>query len=425
MKKFVLFVLTAILLIGGCAIPKSGSIPSGGSSLLSANSAVSSYIAIPSLPTGTVVSSSQISAASSKTYSPSTASKNEPMTQAEFDDFFENVLPQVMILLGGEETYDPNDSIEIDGVTYYKITDEKYNTVEKLKAVLAKFFIAEYTDAEMNRLFINQHFENYITYTEKDEFVYVYPKTAGANREYDKKWFGRDDESNDDTITLLTIKNGTDPFLNYRFEIKRINGEWKIKDAVCNVYPADGFYFPPMGKPVLYLYPEKVTDVTVKLDINGTLGCTYPAYPKVGWKVTAYPDGKLIVGGEEYHYLFWEGHLNTVFTFDKGFCVKGSDTAAFLKKALSEMGLIPSEYNDFIVYWLPKLQGNAYNLISFVGKDYTDNAKLEITPKPDSVLRVAMAYRPLEKPITIAPQTFEKFERNGFTVVEWGGAEID
>jgi uncharacterized lipoprotein YajG len=128
MKKFILFILTAILLIGGCAVPKAGSVPSVSSSLPSASSAVSSYISIPSLPTWTPVSSSVSSAVSSKTYSLSTVSEDngEPMTQAEFDDFFENVLPQVMILLGGEESYDPNDSVEIDGVTYYKITDEKF-----------------------------------------------------------------------------------------------------------------------------------------------------------------------------------------------------------------------------------------------------------------------------------------------------------
>ena len=30
-------------------------------------------------------------------------------------------------------------------------------------------------------------------------------------------------------------------------------------------------------KPVIYLYPEEETEVTVKLDYNGTLTSTYPA----------------------------------------------------------------------------------------------------------------------------------------------------
>ena len=45
-------------------------------------------------------------------------------------------------------------------------------------------------------------------------------------------------------------------------------------------------------KPVIYLYPEKETDVTVKISLDGELTCTYPAYDD-GWKVTAQPDGTL------------------------------------------------------------------------------------------------------------------------------------
>ena len=46
------------------------------------------------------------------------------------------------------------------------------------------------------------------------------------------------------------------------------------------------------AKPVIYLYPEKETEVTVKLNYAGELTCTYPAYND-GWKVSASPDGTL------------------------------------------------------------------------------------------------------------------------------------
>ena len=46
------------------------------------------------------------------------------------------------------------------------------------------------------------------------------------------------------------------------------------------------------AKPVIYLYPEEETAVTVKLDYAGALTCTYPAYGN-GWAVTACPDGTL------------------------------------------------------------------------------------------------------------------------------------
>ena len=178
------------------------------------------------------------------------------------------------------------------------------------------------------------------------------------------------------------------------------------------------------AKPVIYLYPEQETTVSVSLDYAGTLTATYPAYEN-GWTVTAEPDGMLYdENGNEYSYLFWEGENNTDYDFSKGFCVAGADTADFLREKLAEIGLTPREYNEFIVYWLPKMQDNPYNLISFQSEAYTDAAKLDIDPTPDSVLRVFMAWKPLGRPQTIEPQTFTSFARDGFTVVEWGGCEV-
>lgn len=178
-------------------------------------------------------------------------------------------------------------------------------------------------------------------------------------------------------------------------------------------------------KPVIYLYPEEETDVDVKLFYNGTLTCTYPEYGD-GWSVTARPDGTLIdkATGREYSYLFWEGVTNVEYDMSRGFVVKGEDTAEFLQETLAKIGLTQKEYNEFIVYWLPKMQENEYNLISFQNEAYTDNAVLEITPTPDSVLRVFMAYIPLNEEIEVEPQKFETFTRKGFTVVEWGGTEV-
>ena len=104
--------------------------------------------------------------------------------------------------------------------------------------------------------------------------------------------------------------------------------------------------------------------------------------------------------------------------------VKGSDAAGFLREKLAYMGLEPREYNEFIVYWLPLMEKNRYNLVSFQGAAYTDNAVLSVTPEPDSVLRVFMAFKPLSRPIYIPPQELAPFERKGFTVIEWGGSEV-
>lgn len=175
-------------------------------------------------------------------------------------------------------------------------------------------------------------------------------------------------------------------------------------------------------KPVIYLYPEKTTEVNVKLDVNGEVLCTYPAYND-GWTVTAEPDGTLSDGKLTYNYLFWDGYLQADYDFTQGFCVKGSDTAAFLEKSLEQLGLNRKEANEFIVFWLQKMQDHPYNVISFQTTAYTDAAQLEITPAPDTLIRVYMAWYPSDKPLDLPAQELSAPERNGFTVVEWGGVK--
>ena len=177
-------------------------------------------------------------------------------------------------------------------------------------------------------------------------------------------------------------------------------------------------------KPVIYLYPETETAVTVTLDYDGQLTCTYPRYDGA-WNVTAQPDGTLVdADGQAYNYLYWEGLSDTDFDFSEGYCVPGAETASFLETALAQLGLTRREANEFIVYWLPLMEGNPYNLIAFQGEAYTDSAVLTVTPAPETVIRVFMAWKPLNEAVEIAPQTLTAPEREGFTLVEWGGTEL-
>ena len=180
-------------------------------------------------------------------------------------------------------------------------------------------------------------------------------------------------------------------------------------------------------KPVIYLYPEEETDVHVELDLTGMdLSTTYPRYNN-GWDVTASPDGSLLnkADGTHHRYLFWDAvNCRTRYDLSKGFCVAGADTEAFLKEKLTYMGLTEDEMNEFLVYWLPRMEHNAFNLITFQGEAYTNAAKLSITPAPDSLCRIFMVYKPLESAVEIEPQELPTFERKGFAVVEWGGSEL-
>lgn len=164
-------------------------------------------------------------------------------------------------------------------------------------------------------------------------------------------------------------------------------------------------------KPVIYLYPEKETEVSVRLFYNGKLTCTYPSY-NGKWNVKALPDGTLFdKNGKSYSYLFWEGKSDIKYDFSKGFCIKGEDTANFLEKALLQQGLSPQQTNEFIVFWLPEMQNNPYNIISFQKEAYTKNARLEITPQPDTLIRVFMAYKPSKAAVDIPAQSLEAPEK--------------
>ena len=199
----------------------------------------------------------------------------------------------------------------------------------------------------------------------------------------------------------------------------------RIEADFITIEPSDWEPEPGVAyKPVIYLYPEKTTDVSVILTLNGDLTCTYPAYNN-GWTVTASLDGTLTdANGQTYNYLYWEGETYTQYDFSKGFCVKGEDTVAFLEDALEKLGLNRREANEFIVFWLPLMEQNPYNIISFQSDIYTDSAKLKVVPSPDTVIRVFMAYKISDEFIEIEPQKLSVPVREGFTVIEWGGTEV-
>lgn len=197
---------------------------------------------------------------------------------------------------------------------------------------------------------------------------------------------------------------------------------WELVIFECDDADEPAFFV--AKKPVIYLYPKKETNVSVSLSLKGKLTCAYPKYEDM-WQVTAKPDGTLTdKQGQTYNYLYWEGETKAKYDFSQGFCVKGEDTAKFLESALEKLGLNRKEANEFIVYWLPLMQDNPYNVISFQTDAYTDNAKLNINPVPDTLIRVFMAYKPVNKYQKIKKQELVQPERNGFVAVEWGGAEV-
>ncbi len=189
-------------------------------------------------------------------------------------------------------------------------------------------------------------------------------------------------------------------------------------------YAYDYWFLGDYAKPVIYLYPEQQTEVSVQVGFTGggTITCSYPDYDG-GWNVTAMPDGTIYDdNGDEYYCLYWEGTGAAAYDTSKGWCVAGADTAAFLREKLMHIGLTAREANEFIIYWLPLMQGNKYNIISLHTEQYAAEVPLTVSPAPDTEIRVFMTYTPSEQYVEIQPQQLPSYERNGFVLVEWGGA---
>ena len=167
-------------------------------------------------------------------------------------------------------------------------------------------------------------------------------------------------------------------------------------------------------------------DITVKLLNEDKLSVSYPKYENY-WDVHAYPNGKLIDNktNREQYGLYWEGNNHYSNITNEGFIVKGEDTIKFLEEKLEILGLNERESDEFIIYWLPKLEKNKYNYIRFETKEEIDNYMgIEVNPKPDTIIRVNMDYKGLNHMINIKEQELEKVTRKGYTLVEWGGSEI-
>lgn len=180
------------------------------------------------------------------------------------------------------------------------------------------------------------------------------------------------------------------------------------------------------AKPIIYIYPEEETNIEVSLGYPEKITCSYPEYED-SWNVLAKPDGTLIDNetNRELYSLYWEGAGTIKARDNKGFVVKGEDTAEFLEDKLEMLGLNYKEAQEFIIYWLPKMQENKYNYIRFASmEEINEYMPLEISEEPDTLIRVFMQYKPLDKYIEVEKQELESVKREGFTVVEWGGTDL-
>lgn len=209
-------------------------------------------------------------------------------------------------------------------------------------------------------------------------------------------------------------------------------------------------------KPAIYLYPKKPTKVTITLDKSINIISDVPTYAQnKGWHVLAYPGSKIVdlqpeytdcnklnpntFGMEyakkaclnnNYPYIYWEGRSfdNNISPQTKGWLVKTNDIKPFLESKIEYIGFNKAEKDEFIRYWVYKV--NKLNqktvFISFLQTaDIEKDFPMTVIPKPDNVNRFYILIDPnIKSHGNPAPQKLIKFKRDGYTLVDWGGMII-
>lgn len=192
--------------------------------------------------------------------------------------------------------------------------------------------------------------------------------------------------------------------------------------------PSEDIAYPK--KPVIYVYPEKTTNINIRLDVKGEMYFTYPTYNN-GWDFIADADGSIHADSKTYRYLFWEGKtkINPAdINYNEGFIVNKNNLVNFFEEKLSSMGLNSVEIADYITYWGPIMQENEYNYVHFIfNEEYNKYASINVTPQPDVMFRVMMLWSKVDSPnsIRLKEQILPSFTRKGFSLVEWGGMETN
>ena len=206
------------------------------------------------------------------------------------------------------------------------------------------------------------------------------------------------------------------------------------------------------GKPVVYLYPTKPTEVKINFTKAIIFSTVIPNYSN-GWDILAQPNGELKdlqpqftdcakinsnkIGLEyakaacaqnSYPYIYWSGQSlgGTYPKPNSGWIVAKDSLSLFLNNKLAEMGLNENEINDMVSYWVPALErkNSPYYRLSFLQTEELNKIiPMNVVPKPDTVFRIFLDWESLSnKPAqNMAPQNLAHLNRKGFTLVEWGG----
>jgi hypothetical protein len=176
-------------------------------------------------------------------------------------------------------------------------------------------------------------------------------------------------------------------------------------------------------KPAIYIYPEEDSQFQVQLILkNGTsITKSIPEYNS-GWNVFIEESGRI---DGTYDYLFYEASIQMIPEFFSGWCIPQENLKVELNDLLLKIGLNQKESNEFLEYWLNRLQEyNYYKIYPIFNEQLDYYVELKINPPPETIFRVKFFFQGSNKFEELPSPQIENFVREGTTVIEWGGVVI-
>ncbi|MDD2386402.1 MAG: hypothetical protein PHP52_06425 [Bacteroidales bacterium] len=173
-------------------------------------------------------------------------------------------------------------------------------------------------------------------------------------------------------------------------------------------------------KPNIYIYPNEQIQLSVKIDfpMGGRIITSIPDYG-TGWDVLVDTTGLI---DNTYSYLFYESTQPDIWQKKYGWIIKTEELESFFRENMANYGFKGREIDDFIDYWIPRLDDFAFYSILPQTKPLIEGViRLEFSMQPDNLLRLFYVVKGCNQlPEELLEPTIENFVRDGYFITEWG-----
>jgi len=156
-----------------------------------------------------------------------TTSSGEPASEAPSKAAFERALQLYKYFFINSMQVDREDTLERDGITYYRVTDPAYPTMGALALALSELFLFEITQEYLHRTLDGTHFL-YIGVDAHDETLYTCMGDRGAD--VVSYSVGAVSESESKIVSKLTTVNFSGETTEILLTQELIDGQWLFTD---------------------------------------------------------------------------------------------------------------------------------------------------------------------------------------------------